>query len=117
MQMVVAAYKDHVHAQFMDRAVDDRIASMAEQAARGEVAVESPHSILNFCLDGMDQAKFRIPRNFSLSKDFQMLWRPTLHVAGSIADGLNEAYFLAGPDVSKASLAPPCRAQIDVDSD
>lgn len=74
---------------------------MAEEAVAGNVPVEAERSILSVCLDGMDQAKFRCPRNISMAKDFQSLWRPNLHVTGGISDGLAELYWLASVDVAK----------------
>ncbi len=38
-------------------------------------------------LDGMDQAKFRCPRNLASSKEFEHLFRPQLHMTGAITYG------------------------------
>ncbi len=96
---VSQAYHAHLRAQDLDRRVDAQLAVLAERTARGETS--PAETLLNICLDGMDQAKFRCPRSLSLSKDFQNLWRPELHVVGGIADGLVEAFWLANPTVPK----------------
>ncbi len=100
---VSTQYRKHLSDMHLDRTIDARIAALAEKAVAGEVPREADDSILSCCLDGMDQAKFRVPRNLSLSKDFQNLWRPELHTTGAICDGVLESYWLAGPDVSKDS--------------
>ena len=52
-------------------------------------------------IDGMDQSKFRCPRNLASSSEFESCWRPQLHVVGAIYHGVCECYFIMGPDVAK----------------
>eukprot|EP00969_Alexandrium_andersonii_P024070 1051091-Alexandrium_andersonii.AAC.1 len=79
------------------------IASQAKEAASGPdaVPVGSAASIVNLSLDGMDQAKFRLPRNIGMGKDMQKLWRPEIHMHGGLADGACEAYWLCAFSVKK----------------
>lgn len=57
--------------------------------------------VVKFMVDGMDQAKFRTPRNLSASSVFCQAVRPALHLTGAIAFGVLEAYFIMGPDTKK----------------
>lgn len=59
-------------------------------------------------LDGMDQAKFKIPRvrgrdNISNSKLFSSLFRPRLHVAGTWIHGRRLTLWVADEDLCKNS--------------
>ncbi len=40
------------------------------------------------------QAKFKIPRNTSLTKSWDKMWRPQIHCIGVLISGLVECYFL-----------------------
>lgn len=59
--------------------------------------------ILKITIDGMDQAKFRCPRNLASSAEFEACWRPQLHVVGAIIHGHMECYFLMNADQPKDS--------------
>ncbi len=54
-------------------------------------------------IDGMDQAKYRCPRNLKSNADFEVCWRPQLHMVAAIFHGVVEAYFIMDPDVAKDS--------------
>ena len=62
-----------------------------------------PTSILSSTVDGMDAAKFRLPRCVDAfkSKSFGSAWRPQLHVSGMLLDGLGELFILADSDIKK----------------
>ena len=62
--MVQQRYMTHIHHAILDRRVDSRI---QDEAA---LSVASPHipkdlgkDILNFTIDAMEQAKFKLPRH------------------------------------------------------
>ena len=55
----------------------------------------------SIALDGMDQAKFKVPRNTCNSKDLEPLWRPVLHMTGLIVEGIGEFYQIAESDCKK----------------
>jgi hypothetical protein len=59
--------------------------------------------VLHIRIDGMDQAKFRCPRNLDNSKGWEKLWRPTLHCVGVIVEGVLEAYYITDQDMKKDS--------------
>ena len=63
-------------------------------------------SCLCLAVDGMDQAKFKMPRVRSRqSKLFQKLFRPRLHVAATWAHGHNITFAVADEDTRKDSVA------------
>jgi len=84
-----------------DRAADTRLTVMAQigNAPNSDL----PFRILKIDLDGMDQAKFRVPRNTASSKAADDKWRPELHLTGVIAYGICELYFAADCDMRKDS--------------
>ena len=102
-ERVSRLYRDHLASQYQDRKMDMLVASHAVEAASSPDAVplSSQASVVSLCLDGMDQAKFRLPRNVSMAKEMQALWRPEIHMHGGLADGIVESYWLCGLDVKK----------------
>ena len=57
--------------------------------------------ILKIDIDGMDQAKWKCPRNLESSKKLEKLWRPQLHLVGIIVWGVMEKYVILPPNVPK----------------
>jgi hypothetical protein len=55
-------------------------------------------SVLCLTIDGMDQAKFRLPRNLALTKQFDKAWRPQEHCVAVLAAGLVDCFYLLQPD-------------------
>lgn len=88
----------HHQTIFADRAVDNRAARLSEESCRIGTL---PGRVLKLDIDGMDQAKFRIPRNLCQSKQFDSLWRPQCHVVGVVCHGLLEAFYLMDADIPK----------------
>ena len=60
-------------------------------------------SAIKILIDGMDQAKYRCPRNLSASATFSACSRPALHMTGCVALGVCEAYYILLPDCKKDS--------------
>ena len=79
------AYKQHLNQMFDDRRLDARLTHLSELSTSGSCSVSS---ILHVRIDGMDQAKFKCPRNVDNAKMFSSLWRPTLHTIGIIVEGI-----------------------------
>ena len=84
----------------MTRAVGKRSEMASEEAAR-KPSRDGIDQLLKITIDGMDQAKFKCPRNIAASKSFQNLWRPQLHVVGAIAHGHCELIAIMPPDIPK----------------
>ena len=61
-------------------------------------------SSLGCIIDGMDQAKFKVPRVKSrFSKTFTTLWRPRLHMTGCWLHGSHIAFTVGDADLKKNS--------------
>ena len=100
-QRVAEEYGAHLRAVMEDRRVDSQLNLRALQTK--DLLCEERSGLLSMCIDAMDAAKFRCPRNISASKEFQALWRPELHLVGCLSIGLIEEYFLSDPDMPKNS--------------
>ena len=92
----------HVAENKADRAVGVRANMLAEKHAR-DANEEGIGQLLKLTVDGMDQAKFKVPRNMASSKLWESAWRPQLHVVGVIVWGWLEIYFIMDPDMKKDS--------------
>ena len=97
---LAARKKRHVDEIAADRKVNVRGNLMAEKDAQAPSS-DGVEQVLKITIDGMDQAKFRCPRNLASSAGFSNLWRPQLHVVGAIVWGHLECYFLMQPDQPK----------------
>jgi len=97
--LALDAYRQHLAAQARGRAHAAYLAQGSRRAMLGE-AVDSD-GMLYMTMDGMDQAKFRMPRNTSQSKDLSGRQRPQLHCVGAIVEGLADLYFFNDSRVSK----------------
>ena len=100
-ERVAEEYGAHLRAVMEDRRVDCQLNLRALQTK--DLLSEERSGLLSMCIDAMDAAKFRCPRNISASKEFQALWRPELHLVGCLSIGLIEEYFLSDPDMPKNS--------------
>ena len=82
-----------------DRAVDQRLTVLSEMSTAPDGGGKESR-ILHIRIDGMDQAKFRCPRNMASSKGWASLWRPTLHCVGVLAEGVTAADYTRDAAVS-----------------
>ena len=85
-----------------DRTVSVRGNRVAEECAK-HPSIDGLGQELKMTIDGMDQAKFKVPRNTASSADLEPLWRPQLHVCGVIVHGHMECYFIMDSDRAKDS--------------
>ena len=97
----------HIDEIFLDRDVEEFFDRLGVESVRirfrSEVAPFSERSIVFVRIDGMDQAKFRVPRRLSMAKEFEKVWRPTLHMVGVVISGVLEAYYLLDCDLKADS--------------
>jgi hypothetical protein len=103
---VKAAHAAHVRSVLNDRATYMRAQRLCEESCKPAdqpEQVSKEESVLTISIDGMDQAKFRIPRNLDATKEFSTCWRPQQHMACCLVPGLLECQFLLGPDLPKDS--------------
>ena len=111
-EAITAAHQAHVKAVFRDRGIEERLAALGEAATAAGARVSKAVSILDMSGDGADQAKFRLPRNFTMTKLWESCWRPQLHVIGNLASGVLEAFYMTDVDLPKdANLAVTCWAR------
>lgn len=92
----------HICEVMNDRQVSIRGNRIAEADALA-MKYDGFGQILKITIDGMDQAKFKCPRNLASSAEFESCWRPQLHVVGTIIHGHMECYFLMNADQPKDS--------------
>ena len=92
--------KNHIQAIMADRAVSVRTNRAAEEHSKVP-SVDGINQLLKITIDGMDQAKFRPPRNFASSVEFDSCFRPQLHMVGTICHGHFEEYFIMDTDQAK----------------
>ena len=87
----------HIEAIRLDRSTGNRIDRQGIESARPlsgppeQTAMDD--SVLSITADGMDQAKFRIPRNLALTKQFEKCWRPQAHLVGVCVSGVVDCFF------------------------
>jgi hypothetical protein len=94
------ARQSHLASMFADRRLETRLNSLSEASTK-EGCVQSAR-VLKLDIDGMDQAKFRLPRNVGHnSKSLADVWRPAQHVVGIIVWGVMESYVIMDADIPK----------------
>ena len=94
---VARAHELHVSRVLADRSTMHRLMRMSEQYAR----TNTGEQIGFIQVDGMDHAKFAIPRWTDTSKEWENRWRPFLQCIGGIFWGVCEYWFLFDCDLPK----------------
>ncbi len=98
---LVKARQEHLTSMMSDRDLEMVLNRMSESSS--EKDQQKSNGILKLDIDGMDQAKFRCPRNLVSAKALSDHWRPTLHIVGVLIWGALEEYILMPPDLPKDS--------------
>ena len=108
ISQVQQAHSKHVQAVLADRNCDSRAEQLGVDSvtplAKGvewQAKIPREKGCLNWTQDHMDQSKFRVPRNTSMSKTLVDSWRPQVGAAGIILDGLGKFLFLKDQDLGK----------------
>ena len=102
---ILEEYTAHIVNQWLDRQVYGNATSVSLECRRmlqsGQLMVDLAMSISQICMavDGMDQAKFRVPRVFVKTKCLDSLIRPALHVQGAWAHGFGYHLAVMDPDM------------------
>ena len=92
-QAILEEYTSHVLMVWLDRQVYANATTTSLECRRlldmGERFSAVALSISQLCMavDGMDQAKFRVPRILLKTKSLDKLYRPALHIQGAWAHG------------------------------
>ena len=82
---------------FADRDLEERLDDISEASTKH--ACDMSGRLLKIDIDGMDQAKYKVPRNITNAHIFKDMWRLALHVVGILVWWLFEAYVLMEPDI------------------
>ena len=108
---VEAAHEAHIMTIMRDRFAISRMDEIARKSLHGIVPVATLLQQVAMTIDGMDQAKFRVPRwKFkNTPKELESLFRPCLHVHGAIIPGCLETFYICEPDLPEdANLQCTC---------
>lgn len=106
-QAVVEEYMKHVLSQWLDRQVywhaQELSISCRDFLRFGHRFAALARSVSQCCLiaDGMDQAKFRVPRVLQKTHALDKLLRPALHVQGAWCHGFGYHLAVADADMRK----------------
>ena len=100
VELVQKHLEDHISSMRADRKADANINMIAQQTAKGELT-DPGQTILSLVIDGMDEAKFKIPKRVDASKQMAALWRPECRFIGCLAEGLTENFFIGDVDLIK----------------
>lgn len=105
-ERVAQAYRQHLSEMIMDRQVDARINAHAAQCMNGIVKdEEGKGSLLSCTIDSMDTAKFKLPRNFNVTKFMENMYRPECKMTCVLTEGMSEHYYLWADHTTKDSNA------------
>lgn len=102
-------YCSHLLKQWMDRGVDGNCTELSRQCRRmlsmGHYlnTLAQQFSYWYIRIDGVDQAKFRVPRVRTKTHAFDKLLRPALHVQGAWCEGFAFHFAVADADMKKDS--------------
>lgn len=106
---ILEQYAKHIAGQWLDRQVYENASALSVSCRKlldsGTVFRDMAASVSQVCIvvDGMDQAKFRVPRMFVKTKALSKLERPALHVHGCWAHGFGYHLAVSDQDVMKNS--------------
>ena len=100
VELVQRHLEEHIRSMKEDRKVDATINMFAQQSAKGELT-DPEKTVLSLVIDGMDEAKFKIPRRVEATKQLQAVWRPECRFIGCLAEGLTENFFIGDSDLVK----------------
>lgn len=92
---------EHIDFVMAIRALHMRGNELSREVAKAPLMRPLHDQLIKYLIDGMDQAAFKCPRNVAQSKEFHDIWRPQLHVIGTIAHGFFECFFILDADIPK----------------
>lgn len=104
---ILEQYTGHISGQWLDRQVYENASALSLEcrklleAGQQFISMARSASQISMAVDGMDQAKFRVPRVLIKTKNFEKLHRPALHVHGCWAHGFGYHLAVSDQDVKK----------------
>ena len=104
---VLEEYCQHILLQWFDRGIDSNSTELSRTCRRmldmgamlNTMARQSSFWLIR--ADGVDQAKFRVPRCATKTHAFEKLIRPALHVQGAWCEGFGYHFAVADADMKK----------------
>lgn len=100
---VQSAYREHLRGVWADRAVASHYANQSVWSVSPETSLPFENRMLFIALDGVDERKYKLPRHTTLTKQWEQMWRPTLHNVLVVTYGLSESFFLGDCNLKKDS--------------
>ena len=105
--LVLEDYCNHIMLQLFDRGADSNSTELSRTCRRmldmgtllSTLAMQSSFWFVR--VDGVDKAKFRVPRVLTKTHAFDKLIRPTLHVQGAWCEGFAYDFAVADADIKK----------------
>ena len=94
------AKQQHITEVKLDREASSRTNHLSEQACKNP-STDGYNQLLKITMDGMDQSKFKVPRNIASNAEWADSWRPMLHFVGAIHHEHGEYYFVMPTDCPK----------------
>lgn len=100
---IQSAYMEHLKGVWADRAVASHYADYSVWSTSPETSLPFEKRVLFIALDGMDECKYKLPRHTTLTKQWEAMWRPTLHNVLVVTYGLAESFWLGDCNLKKDS--------------
>ncbi|CAL1166954.1 unnamed protein product [Cladocopium goreaui] len=94
------AQEVHINMVRQYRCAQTRMNHMSEDATKPG-RKDNFDEFIKIEIDACDEAKFKCPRNIANAKNLERLWRPQLHLHGSLIWGVAECYYVMEPDIPK----------------
>ena len=85
---IIATRERHLASMFADRDLEYRLNSLSEASTARTCSFHG--RVLKVDMDGMDQAKFKCPRNISNAHSLNDMWRPMIHIVGIVNWGFSK---------------------------
>ena len=105
--LVLEEYCQHIFLQWCDRGMDANCTELSRTCRRmldmgaHLITMARQTSFWLIRADGVDQAKFRVPRCTTKTHSFDKLIRPALHVQGAWCEGFGFHFAVADADLKK----------------
>ena len=96
-------YMQHLTGMWADRSIASQWESQSRWSCEKGTTVPFEKRVLFIALDGMDECKYKLPRHTTLTKQWEKMWRPTLHNVLVVTYGVCETHFLANCNLKKDS--------------
>ena len=90
-----------ISAVYCPRVVDSYLMACSERSLRGLIPLTESSNLVRTFIDAMEQAKLKMPRNMSMTKQFSNMWRPQCALFGALMFHGLEHFWVVDPDIIK----------------